>query len=137
MKRANFKGILSITICLTLLFVFSVPAHAAITANPIFVGGYVIVDDALGVELHAQTKADCDNISVNSIYLQRVNSTGSVIYSSTSIPNPTSSVGNSTHYYAWLNCASYATSGNYYRLSVTFIADGVTMTISSRIVHYN
>lgn len=136
MKHVSFRSILCIALCFAIFLSFSIPAHAAITANPIFVGGYVIVENDLSVELHAQTKYDCENITVSSMSFQRVNSTGSTIYSSTSLPTPTSTFSNSTNYYAWLNCASYATSGNYYRLSVTFIADGVTMTITSRIVHY-
>lgn len=136
MKRKVTRALWITIFCFVLLLVNLIPAYAATYANPIFSGGYVIVTDDLDVELCADTKGPCDSISVSSISMQRVNSTGSVVYSSTSLPRPTSSVSNSTTYYAWMNCASYATSGNYYRLSVTFIADGVTMTITSRIVHY-
>lgn len=136
MKHTKLKTPFCLILCLALLFSLSVSANAAMDASPVFVGGHVIVDNDLSAELHAQTKYECDDLGVASVDLHRVNSNGSITYSVTPLPLPTSTFGDSIDYYGWIECGGYAVKGSYYRLCVTFIADGMTMTITSRIVQY-
>ncbi|MBE5786072.1 MAG: hypothetical protein E7324_00865 [Clostridiales bacterium] len=86
--------------------------------------------------MHAETKYDVDDLGVASIDLHRVNSNGSITYSITPLPLPTTTYVDSMLYYGSKSCGGYAVRGSYYRLCVTFIADGMTMTITSRIVQY-
>lgn len=71
------------------------------------------------------------------MYLQRVNSSGSTIYSSTRITGPSESFSDASNYWGAHDFSGNATKGNYYRIKVTFSAEGESITRYSNIVYYN
>lgn len=112
-------------------------AYAIIEANPIFSDGDAYLFSDLTAEVNASTKGPCEEIVVSSMYLQRVNSSGSTIYSSTRISGPSESFSDASNYWGAHDFSGNATKGNYYRIKVTFSAEGESITRYSNIVYYN
>ncbi len=134
--KLNLKSLLGITLCLALVTMTWTSAFAVAYANPVFIGSQVVLASDLSAEIGAETKVSCEEISLSSLYLQHVNSSGTQIYSSVKLSNPTSVFSDDSNYYAWMDCSENATKGNYYRLKVIFDADGTTMTSYSNVVQY-
>lgn len=135
MKLKSHFNVLLVTIILLVSMVPS--AYAVIDANPVFSAGDAYLFDDLTAELNARTKGPCEEIVVSSMYLQRVNSSGSTIYSSTRISGPSESFSDASNYWGAHDFSGNATKGNYYRIKVTFSAEGESITRYSNIVYYN
>lgn len=60
-----------------------------------------------------------------------------VIYSSTRISGPAESFSDSSNYWGAHDFSGNATKGNYYRIKVTFSAEGESITRYSNIVYYD
>lgn len=127
----------SCIICILSFFTCMHSAQAAIEANAVFSYGEVCLYDAFSAELFASTKGPCEEIVVSSMYLQRVNSSGSTIYFSTRISGPSESFSDSSNYWGAHDFSGSATTGNYYRIKVTFSAEGESITRYSNIVYYD
>ena len=135
MKRSI--SMYTLLIAIVLLFGMMGSAHAIIVANPIFSDGDAYLFDDMTLEVNARTKGPCEEIVVSSLYLQRVNSSGSTIYSSTRISGPSESFSDASNYWGAHDFSGNATKGNYYRIKVTFSAEGESITRYSNIVYYN
>lgn len=134
--KANSKSLFGITLCLILVSITWASAFASTDANPVFIGSQIVLASNLKAEISTETKVSCEKITVSSLYRQQVNRSGSTVYSSVKLSNPTSTFSDDTNYFAWMDCSESATKGNYYRLKVTFNADGTTMTAYSNVVQY-
>lgn len=135
MKRSI--SMYTLLIAIVLLFGMMSSAHAIIDANPIFSDGDAYLFDDMTLEVNARTKGPCEEIVVSSLYLQRVNSSGSTIYSSTRISGPSESFSDASNYWGAHDFSGNATKGNYYRIKVTFSAEGESITRYSNIVYYD
>lgn len=134
----NRKFQLSILLATMLLLSCMVTcAYAIIDANPVFSAGDAYLFDDMTLEVNARTKGPCEEIIVSSMYLQRVNSSGSTIYSSTRISGPSESFSDASNYWGAHDFSGNATKGYYYRVKVTFSAEGESITRYSNIVYYN
>lgn len=112
-------------------------AYAIIDANLVFSDGDAYLFTDLTAEVNASTKGPCEEIVVSSMYLQRVNSSGSTIYSAIRITGPSESFSDASNYWGAHDFSGYATTGNYYRIKVTFSAEGESITRYSNIVYYD
>lgn len=135
MKRN--KSMYTLVIVIAFLFGVMGSAYALIDANPIFSDGDAYLFDDMTLEVNARTKGPCEEIIVSSMYLQRVNSSGSTIYSSTRISGPSESFSDASNYWGAHDFSGNATKGYYYRVKVTFSAEGESITRYSNIVYYN
>lgn len=135
MKRSI--SMYTLLIAIVLLIGMMGSAHAIIDANPIFSDGDAYLFDDMTLEVNARTKGPCEEIVVSSMYLQRVNSSGSTIYSSTRISGPSECFSDASNYWGAHDFSGNATKGNYYRIKVTFSAEGESITRYSNIVYYN
>lgn len=134
----NRKFQLGILLATMLLFsCMATSAYAIVDANPVFSAGDAYLFDDMTLEVNARTKGPCEEIIVSSMYLQRVNSSGSTIYSSTRISGPSESFSDASNYWGAHDFSGNATKGYYYRVKVTFSAEGESITRYSNIVYYN
>lgn len=133
-RQLQFHALL---IAIVLLLGMTNCAYAIIDANPVFSDGDAYLFSDLSAEVNASTKGPCEKIVVSSMYLQRVNSSGSTIYSSTRISGPSESFSDASNYWGAHDFSGNATKGNYYRIKVTFSAEGESITRYSNIVYYN
>lgn len=135
--KKNMVKCLSCVLSVFVLFACVHCAQAAIDANAVFSYGEAHLYADFSVELWATTKGPCEEIVVSSMYLQRVNSSGSTVYSSTRLSGPSESFSDSSNYWGAHDCSGNASSGNYYRIKVTFSAEGESITRYSNIVYRN
>lgn len=124
-------------IIFVLLVSFMNCAYAIEDANQIFSDGDAYLYTDMTVEMNARTKGPCEEIVVSSMYLQRVNSSGSTVYSFSRISGPSQSFSDASNYWGSHDCSGQATKGYYYRVKVTFSAEGESITRYSNIVYYN
>lgn len=135
MNRKPHLNILLVTIILLIGMITC--AYAVVDANPVFSAGDAYLFEDMTLEVNARTKGPCEEIVVSSMYLQRVNSSGSTIYSSTRISGPSESFSDASNYWGAHDFSGNATKGNYYRIKVTFSAEGESITRYSNIVYYD
>lgn len=135
MNRKPHLNILLVTIILLMGMITC--AYAVVDANPVFSAGDAYLFEDMTLEVNARTKGPCEEIVVSSMYLQRVNSSGSTIYSSTRISGPSESFSDASNYWGAHDFSGNATKGNYYRIKVTFSAEGESITRYSNIVYYD
>ena len=120
----------------TLLLLFCATANASTYASPVFESCYVLLNSSLEAEVSASLQLDCDTVYVKSAILQRVNKNGSTVYSSKAILPTTKTSYNVSDYTDWMDFSKHAEHGNYYRVRITFYADGYTSTATSAVVYY-
>ena len=133
----NMAKCLSCILCFFSLFAYTQFAQAAVEANAVFSYGEACLYSDFSAELFASTKGPCEEIVVSSMYLQRVSSDGSTLYSSTRISGPSESFSDTSNYWGAHDFSGNVTEGNYYRIKVTFSAEGESITRYSNIVYYN
>ncbi len=114
--------------------VFAVSANAALQASPVFATKSAGLSASKSGSMTATTSVVCKKIYVSAVRLQRKSGTSWIDVGS--LPCPTTTSVNDDSFVATKSYSSYCTSGNTYRIIVTFNADGYAATATSNSASY-
>ena len=131
------KTLLMLFSCIVCFATIGSMAFAIEDASPTYALATVTLNSNLVASCNAETRTDCNEIYISSMYLQRVNSSGTSVYSSIRIDPPSTTASGTDTFFVTHNCSEAASAGNYYRVKVTFWADGEEKTDYSNVVYFD